>query len=253
MKLKLKRPIVFFDLETTGVNVVTDRIVSISILKICTDGSREGKSSLVNPDMPIPKTSSDIHGITDEMVANKPKFKNISKSLFEFIKECDIAGYNNNTFDNIILSEEFRRVGIDFPDGDIKSIDVCAIFKKMEQRTLIAAYKFYCNKDLEDAHSSSADTMATYEVFLKQLEVYNELQGMTIDELDKFCKVDNSVDMAARIIADENGEYLFNFGKHKGLKISDNLDYAEWMLGQDFPSNTKYFLKKILEKRSNLF
>lgn len=121
MKLKLKRPIVFFDLETTGINVVTDRIVSISILKICIDGSREGKSSLVNPDMPIPKTSSDIHGITDEMVANKPKFKNISKSLFEFIKDCDIAGFNNNTFDNIILSEEFRRVGIDFPDGAVNS------------------------------------------------------------------------------------------------------------------------------------
>lgn len=248
MNLKLERPIAFFDVETTGVNVVSDRIVTISVLKVHPNGKKDGKTAIINPEIPIPTKASEIHGITDEMVLDKPKFKQIAKSLFDFMANCDIGGYNNNNFDNIILSEEFRRAGIDFPQGEIRSIDACAIFKKMEQRTLEAAYKYYCGKELEDAHTSHADTQATYEVFIKQLERYSELHGMNIDELSKFCQTDNRADMAGKVIIDENGDYLYNFGKHKGQKVIENPDYADWMLNSDFPSNTKVVLRKILEK-----
>jgi DNA polymerase-3 subunit epsilon len=245
LKIKLARPIVFFDLETTGLNVATDRIVSISCYKILPDGQTEGKSAIVNPTIPIPKEASDVHGITNEMVKDKPLFKQIAKSLADFMKGCDIAGFNNNSYDNVLLCEEFGRCGIDFPSGDTMSVDVCTIFKKMEQRTLSAAYKYYCGKNLEDAHSSIADTLASFEVFVEQVKKYDELKGKSIQEIAEFCKTDNRVDLAGRIVK-VNGEYLYNFGKHKNQKVLDNPSYAEWMISQDFPSNTKAVLKQIL-------
>jgi len=251
LNLKFERPIVFFDLETTGLNVAKDRIVSITVLKVMPDGSTEGKSAIINPEIKIPKEASDVHGITNEMVEGKPTFKQISKSLHVFMKDCDIAGYNNNVFDNVMLCEEFSRVGLNFPEGFVRSIDVCAIFKKMEQRTLAAAYKFYVNKDLDDAHTSTADTIATLEILAAQLNKYDELKGKTIDEISDFCKTDNRVDLAGKIIKNEQGEYLFNFGKHKNEKISDNKKYAEWMLTQDFSCNTKAVIKDVLSKIEN--
>lgn len=245
LKLKLERPIVFFDLETTGLKP-TDKIVSISVFKVSPDGSTEGKSMFINPEMPIPKVASDVHGITDDMVIDKPTFKKVSKGILLFIQNCDIAGFNNNNFDNIILCEEFSRCEINFPEADVRSIDVCTIFKKMEERTLSGAYKFYCGKVLEDAHSSDADTLATYEVFVEQLEKYDILKGKSIEELSDFCKLDNRVDLAGKIIKNDNGDYLYNFGKHKDQKIIDNPSYAEWMLSGDFSGNTKSILKKVL-------
>lgn len=247
LKIKLERPIVFFDLETTGLNVVTDRIVSISVYKILPDGQTEGKSAVVNPTIPIPKGASDVHGITDEMVKDKPTFKQIAKSLSDFMKGCDIGGYNNNSYDNIILLEEFLRCGIDFPSGDVVSVDVCSMFKKLEQRTLSAAYKFYCGKDLEDAHSSTTDTLATFEVFTEMIKKYDELKGKSIQEISDFCKTDNRVDLAGKVVK-VNGEYLYNFGKHRNQRILDNPSYAEWMLSQDFSSSTKTVLKQILSE-----
>lgn len=251
LNMKFERPIVFFDCETTGLNVAKDRIVSISVLRVNPDGSTEGKSAIVNPEMPIPKEASDVHGITDDVVVGKPTFKQISKSLHTFMKDCDIAGYNNNQFDNVILCEEFSRVGLDFPEGVVRSIDVCAIFKKLEQRTLSAAYKFYCGKELDDAHTSTADTIATAEVFAAQLNKYDELKAKTIDEIADFCKVDNRVDLAGRIIMNEQGEYLFNFGKNRNQKVLENRSYAEWMLSSDFSGNTKAVLRKILSDNTN--
>jgi len=246
-KLKLERPLVLYDLETTGLKP-TDRIVSITALKVFPSGETEVKSTLVNPEIPIPKEASDVHGITNEMVDKSPTFKNIAKSLNTFIEGCDIGGFNNRQFDDIILCEEFSRADIVFPAIGVRSIDACTIFKKMEQRTLVGAYKFYCGKVLEDAHSSKADTLATYEVFLAQLERYEELQGKTIDEIADFCKLDNRVDLAGKIIKNENGDYLYNFGKHQNQKVLENTSYANWMLDNDFSGNTKAVLRMILGK-----
>ncbi len=248
LKLKLERPLVFFDLESTGLNTSSDKIVSLSFFKIYPDGKTEGKNAILNPEMEIPEAASSIHGITNSIIQEKkcPTFKQIAKSLYAFIKDCDIIGFNNGYFDTPMLCEEFNRVGIDFPTGDVKMIDVCTIFKKMEQRTLAAAYKFYCNKDLENAHTSDADTLATYEVFIEQLERYDELKGKSLEELAEFCKFDNRVDLAGKIVKNENGEYLYNFGKHKNQKVIDNPSYAQWMLSSDFTSNTKTVLNKIL-------
>jgi DNA polymerase-3 subunit epsilon len=246
-KLKLERPICFYDLETTGIKP-SDRIVSITVLKVFPSGEKEVKSALVNPEMPIPKEASDVHGIHDADVADKPTFSKISKNLNKFIEGCDIGGFNNRQFDDIILCEEFGRANIVFPAVDVRSVDACTIFKKMEQRTLTAAYKFYCDKTLEDAHSSEADTLATYEVFLAQLQKYEELQGKTIDEISNFCKLDNRVDLAGKIIKNENGDYLYNFGKHQNQKVLENTSYANWMLDNDFSGNTKAVLRMILNK-----
>lgn len=248
LKMKLERPIVFFDLETTGLNVAKDRIVSISVYKVFPDGQTEGKSAIVNPEIPIPKAASDVHGITDDDVKDKPLFKQIAKSLYSFMDNCDIAGYNNNSYDNVLLCEEFSRHGFDFPNGEVKSIDVCTIFKKLESRTLSAAYKYYCDKNLEDAHTSDADTLATYEIFMAQMEKYDELKGKSLDEVADFCKTDNRVDLAGKVVKNEQGDYLYNFGKHKDQKIVDNPSYAEWMLTQDFSGNTKAVLRKVLKK-----
>lgn len=246
-KLKLERPLCFYDLETTGVKP-SDRIVSITVLKVFPSGEKEVKSIILNPEMPIPKEASDVHGITNEMVDKAPTFKKIAKSLNSFIEGCDIGGFNNRQFDDIILCEEFGRANIVFPAVDVRSVDACTIFKKMEQRTLTAAYKFYCDKTLEDAHSSEADTLATFEVFLAQLQKYEELQGKTIDEISNFCKLDNRVDLAGKIIKNENGDYLYNFGKHQNQKVLENTSYANWMLDNDFSGNTKAVLRMILGK-----
>lgn len=246
-KLKLERPLCFYDLETTGVKS-TDRIVSITVLKVLPSGETEVKSALVNPEIPIPKEASAVHGIFDSDVSDKPTFSKIAKSLNSFIEGCDIGGFNNRQFDDIILCEEFGRANIVFPTVDVRRIDACTIFKKMEQRTLAAAYKFYCDKTLEDAHSSKADTLATYEVFLAQMQKYEELHGKTIDEIADFCKLDNRVDLAGKIIKNENGDYLYNFGKHQNQKVLENTSYANWMLDNDFSGNTKAVLRMILNK-----
>lgn len=253
MRLKLVRPLSFFDTETTGVNVGSDRIVSISVLKLNPDGSTDGKSTLINPTIPIPKEASAVHGITDEMVKDKPTFKQISKALFSFFDGCDIAGYNNNNFDNAILWEEFFRCGIEYPTPDVKSVDVLNIFKKMETRTLSYAYNFYCGKQLEDAHDSRNDTVACKEIFLAQVEKYPELMDKDIDFYRDFSKVDDRVDIAGKIVRDSEGNLRYNFGtKQKGMKISEDTGFADWMLKQTFiTENTKNVVRFELNRLMN--
>lgn len=255
MKLKLERPICFYDLETTGLIVSSSRIVSISVLRLNTDGSTEGKSTLVNPTIPIPKEASDVHGITNDMVQAEgiPTFKQIAKSLYKFFEGCDIAGYNNNNYDNAILYEEFLRCGIEYPTADIKSVDVLNIFKKMESRTLSYAYKFYCGKELEDAHSSQSDTIACKEIFLAQVEKYPELMDKNIEFYRDFSKVDDRVDFAGKIVRDAEGNLRYNFGtKQKGMKISEDTGFGEWMLKQSFiTENTKNVVRFELNRLIN--
>jgi DNA polymerase-3 subunit epsilon len=252
MGLKLSRPICFYDLETTGINVSSDRIVSISVLKMNVDGSTEGKSTLVNPTILIPKAASDVHGILDEHVAEMPTFKQISKALYGFFKDSDIAGYNNNNFDNALLYEEFLRCGIEYPTPDVKSVDVINIFKKMESRTLSYAYKFYCGKDLDDAHTSESDTAACREIFLAQIEKYPELLDKEVDFYCEFSKVDNRVDFAGKIVKDEKGDLRYNFGKAKDKKISEDTGFGEWMLKQNFiTENTKNVVRFELNRLIN--
>ena len=248
MELNLKNPIVFFDLETTGINVATDRIVEISILKINTDGTEESKTMRINPEMPIPKKSSDIHGIKDEDVADCPTFKDVARELASFMEGCDIAGYNSNKFDIPLLAEEFIRADVDLDMKKRKFIDVQTIFHKMEKRTLEAAYKFYCDKNLNDAHSAEADTRATYEVLQAQLDRYNNLKN-DIDWLSKFSAHNKNADFAGRIIFNDKGEEVFNFGKYKGQKVTEVLEkdpgYYGWMMNGDFPLFTKKVLTNI--------
>ena len=249
MKLNLKNPIVFFDLETTGINISRDRIVELSFLKIHPNGEEEIKSKRVNPEMPIPAESTAIHGITDEDVKDCPTFKQIAKSLAAQIEGCDLAGFNSNRFDVPMLAEEFLRVGIDFDMGKRKFIDVQIIYHKKEPRTLAAAYKFYCDKELIDAHSAEVDTIATYEILKSQLERYPDLVN-DIDELSKeFGSFNNNVDFAGRIVLNDKGVEVFNFGKHRGKPVADVLkrepSYYSWMMDGDFPLNTKQVITKI--------
>lgn len=248
MNLKLTRPIVFFDLETTGVDVAKDRIVEISILKLHPDGKKEIKTRRVNPEMPIPPGSTEIHGISDEDVMDEPTFAALAKSLAQFIGNSDLAGYNSNKFDVPLLVEEFLRVGVDFDLENRKLVDVQNIFHKMEQRTLVAAYKFYCGKDLVDAHSAEADIKATYEVLESQIERYDELEN-DIDFLSEFSKRNNTVDLMGRIVYNEEKIEVFNFGKHKGKPVSEILEkdpsYYNWMMKGDFPLYTKKVLTAI--------
>jgi len=245
--LKLERPLCFFDLETTGLNITTSRIVSLAVMKIMPDGDVITKSRLVNPLVPIPPETTDIHGIKDEDVADAPPFKQIAKSLHEFMSGCDLGGYNMKNYDLPLISEEFARCGLSFPAFDQKLVDAGVIFKIMEQRTLTAAYKFFCGKDLEDAHDAEADTNATYEVFEAQVKRYGEEIGTTIDEIHNFTD-DGRVDLANKIVRNENGEYVFNFGKSKGKRVIDDVGFAEWMLGKDFTYNTKVAVNYALEK-----
>lgn len=248
MKLSLKNPIVFFDLETTGLNVASDRIVEIAILKVHVDGREESKSYRVNPEMPIPKQSSEIHGIYAEDIKDCPTFKELAKEVAKFFEGCDIAGFNSNKFDVPVLAEEFIRAEVDFDMKKRKFVDVQTIFHKMEKRTLAAAYKFYCDKDLENAHAAEADTVATYEVLKAQLERYPDLKN-DIDYLNDFSSFNNNADFIGRIIFDKDGDEVFNFGKYKGKKVEEVLakdsGYYGWMMNGDFPLFTKKILTNI--------
>lgn len=251
IKLNLERPIIFFDLETTGTNVTHDRIVEISYIKVFPDGHEEKKSRRLNPEMPIPAASTAVHHITDDDVKGEPTFRQIAKSLLEIFNGCDIAGYNSNKFDVPVLMEEFGRCGINFDIAGRRFIDVQNIFHKMEQRTLVAAYKFYCGAELEGAHSALADTQATYEVLLGQLKKYSDLQN-DVDFLAKFSSIGKNVDLAARIVLDDNDVPVFNFGKHKGKRVKDVLrrepSFFDWVMQGDFPKNTKDVLCQLKYK-----
>lgn len=254
MELKLTRPICFFDLETTGIDVARDRIVEISILKVFPNGNKESRTWLVNPEMPIPPESSAIHGITDEKVKDEPTFKELSKAIYTMIKDSDLAGFNSDRFDIPVLAEEMLRSDIDFDMGSRVSVDVQTIFHKMEQRTLSAAYKFYCGKSLEDAHSAEADTIATYEVLKSQLDRYQELEN-DIKFLANFTTRRVTADFAGFISYDEDGVEVFSFGKHKGRKVEEVLEqepgYFGWILNADFPRYTKKVLTAIKLRKLN--
>lgn len=248
MNLKLKRPIIFFDLETTGVDTARDRIVEISMVKVGVDGQKQVKTRRINPEMPIPAEATAVHGITDEDVKGEPTFKQIAKSLAQFIEGCDFGGFNSNRFDLPVLVEEFMRAGVDVDFKRRKYVDVQNIFHKKEQRTLVAAYKFYCDKELENAHSAEADTLATYEVLEAQIERYGDI-GDTIEELAAFSTHNETVDFAGRIALDDKGEEVFTFGKYKGRRVAEVFDkepsYYSWLINGDFPQYTKKIFTEI--------
>ena len=248
MKLQLKNPIVFFDLETTGTNIVTDRIVEIAYHKVSPNGREETKSIRINPEMHIPETSSAIHGIYDPDVVNCPTFKAVAKEIARDIEGCDLAGYNSNRFDIPLLAEELLRAEVDIDLMKRKFLDVQVVFHKMEARTLGAAYKFYCEKDLIGAHGAEADTLATYEVLQAQLDRYPELKN-DVEFLAKYTAQNNNVDFAGRMIYNDKGEEIINFGKYKGQKVTDvlknDLGYYGWMMNSDFALHTKKVLTNI--------
>ena len=256
MQLNLRNPLVFFDLETTGINIVKDRIVEVSYVKVFPNGKEETKTRRINPGMPIPPESTAIHGITDEDVKDCPTFKEIAKSLATQIEGCDLAGYNSNRFDIPMLAEEFLRAGVDIDLNRRKFIDVQTIFHKMEQRTLSAAYRFYCNKNLEDAHTAAADTTATYEVLKAQLDRYNDTLENDIAFLSKFSTQNNTADFAGFIIYNEEGVEVFNFGKNKGVPVvkvlKEQPGYFAWMLNGEFPLYTKKILTEIRLRTAGL-
>lgn len=248
MKLKLTRPLAFIDLETTGVNVGSDRIVEISILKVFPDGSKETRTQRINPTIPIPESASAIHGIYDKDVLDAPTFKSIAKSLAQFLDLCDFGGYNSNKFDIPLLAEEFLRAEVDFELKGRKLVDVQNIFHQMEQRTLIAAYKFYCQKELKNAHSAEADIIATYEILEAQLDKYESLKN-DINFLHEFSYRTNAVDLAGRIVYNSKGVEVFNFGKHKDKPVEEVFQkepsYYNWMMDGDFPLYTKRVITNI--------
>ncbi len=248
MSLNLKRPIIFFDLETTGVDTARDRIVEISMIKIMPDGERITKTRRINPEMHIPEASTAIHGITDEDVKDAPTFSQVARSLAQFVEGCDFGGFNSNRFDMPVLVESFLRAGVEVDFKRRNFVDVQNIFHKKEQRTLVAAYKFYCDKDLNDAHSAEADTLATYEVFLAQLERYEDLPA-DIEGLAEYSTHNKMADFAGRIIFDENGVEVFGFGKHKGVSVAEVFErepsYYAWMMNGDFPLYTKRVITEI--------
>ncbi len=248
--LQLKKPLAFIDLETTGINLGIDRIVEIAIVKIMADGTKNVKRKLVNPEMPIPKAASDVHGITDEIVKDAPTFKQVAPELKQMLDGCDLAGFNSNRFDIPLLMEEFLRVAIDFDMKNRKLVDVQNIYHKLEPRTLSAAYKFYCNKNLDGAHSAEVDATATYDILQAQTEKYKEL-GNTVDSILKYIGDDQVVDFARRFVM-ENGVEVFNFGKHKGRPVAEVLkaepQYYDWMMKGDFPQHTKQKLTEIFTR-----
>ncbi len=248
MNLNLKRPIVFFDLETTGVDTSRDRIVEISMIKILPDGEEIVKTRRLNPQMPIPPESTAIHGIKDEDVKDCPTFAQIAKSLEAFLVGCDFGGFNSNRFDLPVLVEEFLRVGIDVDFKRRRFIDVQNIFHKKEQRTLVAAYKFYCDRDLNDAHSAEADTRATYEVLKAQLDRYPDLAN-DVDALADFSARSSAADYAGRILYNDKGTEIFGFGKYKGRSVEEIFriepSYYAWMMNGDFPLYTKKVITEI--------
>lgn len=242
MQLKLKRPIVFFDLETTGTNITSDRIVEISVIKVYPDGREETRTRRINPEMHIPEEASEIHKIYDKDVANEPRFKEIAKSLADFFTGCDIAGFNSNRFDIPMLDQEFQRVGIKFDFTRPRFVDVQTIYHKREPRTLSAAYRYYCGGDLEAAHSANADTRATLEVLKAQLDMYSDLPN-DIEQLSDYSSQSRNVDLMGRLVYDDKRRPVINFGKYKGRLAEEVLKrdpgYYSWVMQGDFPQNTK--------------
>ena len=249
MKLNLNKPICFFDLETTGTNPGKDKIVEIAVLKIDINNQKKEMVWRVNPECPIPDEASSVHGITDEMVKDQPIFKHFSKEIFNFIEGCDLGGYNIDKFDLPLLVEEFIRSGIDVSSFvKVKTVDVQTIFFKKEPRDLSSALKFYCNKDHGNAHTALDDTIATYEVLLSQLDKYDDLEP-SVDFLSTLTRRNKNIDFAGRIIEDDNGDAIFNFGKHKGKKVKEVLTkekgYYSWMMNSDFPEYTKKVITQV--------
>lgn len=242
MELKLSKPIIFFDLETTGTNITHDRIVEISILKITPDGSEIEKTRRINPEMPIPADATAVHHITDDDVKDEPTFKQLAKSLAALFTGCDIAGFNSNRFDIPMLDQEFQRAGVKFDFTKSRLVDVQTIFHKKEQRTLVAAYRFYCGKELDGAHSANADTRATYEVLKAQLDHYDDLKN-DIKFLSNYSSQTKNVDFMGRLVYDDKGREVINFGKYKGKIAEDVLkkdpSYYVWIMEGDFSQNTK--------------
>ena len=250
MSLQILHPLAIIDLETTGIDLATDKIVEIAIVKLMPDGTSQKKRKLVNPQKPIPPASSNVHGITDEMVKNAPVFKQVANEIKQFLNNCDLGGYNSNRFDIPMLVEEFLRAGLDFSMEGRKLIDVQKIFHTMEQRTLSAAYKFYCNKILDNAHSAEADASATLEILHAQVVRYPQL-GLTIETILNCIGEDDCVDFARRMVM-VDGVEIFNFGKHKGRAVAEILkiepQYYDWMMKGDFPLNTKQKLTEIFNR-----
>ena len=256
MKLNLKNPLVFFDLETTGTNINSDRIVEICYLKVYPNGNEESKTMRINPEMHIPEASSAVHGIYDADVADCPTFKEVAKNIANDIEGCDLAGFNSNRFDIPLLAEEFLRAGVDIDMMKRKFIDVQVIFHKLEQRTLSAAYKFYCDKNLEDAHTAEADTRATYEVLMAQLDHYPDVLENDMKFLADYSSYNKNVDFAGRIVYNEQGVEVFNFGKYKGMPVAEilkkDVGYFGWLMQGDFTLNTKNVLTKIRLRETGL-
>lgn len=254
-KLNLTKPICFFDLETTGINVSKDRIVEIAILKVYPSGEKESRTWLVNPEMPIPPETTAIHGITNEDVEDKPTFKELAPQVVQMIEGSDVAGFNSNRFDIPLLAEELLRVGQDLDLKKCRPIDVQVIFHKMEPRNLSAAYKFYCDKDLVNAHSAEADTLATYEILKAQIAKYEELEN-SIDFLSEYSQHFENADFAGFIGYDDEGHEIFKFGKYKGKKVEDVLEkdkgYFGWLQNADFPLYTKKVLTAIQLRKLSL-
>lgn len=249
--LQLNKPIAFIDLEATGINLTKDRIVEIAIIKLLPDGTRQNKRKLINPEMPIPKVVTDLHGITDEMVKSAPTFKQASNEIKQYLEGCDLAGYNSNRFDIPLLVEEFLRAGHEVDLSKRKLVDVQHIFYTMEPRTLSAAYKFFCEKELVNAHSAEADVEATIDVFMAQLKKYQHL-GNTLESILNVVGEEKIVDYARRFGFDDKGNEVFNFGKFKGRSVADVLkvepQYYDWMMKGDFPLHTKQKLTEILNR-----
>lgn len=261
MELKLKRPLVFFDLETTGIDIAVDRIVEIALIRIEPNGTEKIYEKRINPGIPIPPQVTEIHGISNADVANSPTFKEVAKEVAKHLEGSDLAGYNSNKFDIPLLAEELLRAGVDFDLRRCRFVDVQNIFHKMEKRTLVAAYKFYCNSELENAHSALADTRATYDILKAQLDLYKEIpyedtKGNKtlavvndVEELSKFSSQTQNVDFAGRIILNEQGKPVFSFGKYKGIPVTEVFEkdqgYYSWILNNNFPEFTKKVLTEI--------
>ena len=249
MKLNLKRPIIFFDLETTGLDIAKDRIVELCYIRVEPNGNEEARSMRINPEMHIPEVASSVHGITDDDVKDCPTFADVAPQLAATFEGCDLAGFNSNRFDLPLLAEEFMKAGVNIDLSHVQAIDVQNIYHKLEKRTLAAAYKFYCGRALENAHSALADTQATYEVLQAQLDHYpNDLQN-DVDFLAEFSRMNRNIDFAGRFVYDESGKELINFGKYKGKAIKDVLSrdpgYYSWIMQGDFTLNTKQVLTKL--------